>query len=94
MSSLRLPLKTILKNRIIDFSESLLDANYEQMELLAQKNRHLYEKYPDAKVVIIASKDLTYGELRIYDALRTTSDDDIRTVVRTFTEAKEWLSDK
>ncbi len=83
-----------LKNRIIDFSESLLDANYAQMESLAKKNQHLYEKYPDAKVVIIASKDLTYGELRIYDALRATSDDNIRTVVRTFTEAEEWLSNK
>ena len=81
-----------LKNRIIDFSEFILGANYKQMELLAKRNQYFYEKHPDAKVVIIAGKDLTYGEMRIYDALCVKNSDDIRAIVRTFTEAEKRLT--
>ena len=81
-----------LRNRIIDFSESLLHASYDQMNLLAKRNQDLYEKHPGAKVVIVARKDLTFGEFRMYDVLRSDNDDNIRTVVRTLSEAKEWLT--
>ena len=81
-----------LKNRIIDFSEFILGTNYKQMESLAIRNQYFYEKHPDAKVVIIAGKDLTYGGMRIYDALCTKKNNNIRTIVRTFTEAEEWLT--
>jgi hypothetical protein len=80
-----------LKNRIIDFSEFILGTNFKQIELLANKNQYFYEKHPDAKVVIIAGKDLIFGEMRIYDALCIKNSDNIRTIVRTFTEAQEWL---
>lgn len=81
-----------LRDRIVDFSEVILDASYEHMKMLGQRNQYLYEKYPDAKVVIIADEDLTFGEFRIYDALHTINDENIRTVVRTFTEAQKWLT--